>query len=150
MARMPSNITLEEHLGRLPHLSRTELVAQWIDVRGTGPPKGISRKLMCLGIAYELQAQRYYPLKPNIVRRLHDIAKGAAVGKDAFGGAAKTLKEGTRLIREWNDTTHVVDVVENGYAWQGETYSSLSAIARAITGARWSGPRFFGVGSGGS
>jgi hypothetical protein len=56
---------------------------------------------------------------------------------------------GARLIREWNGTTHVVDVVDGGYLWNGEQHRSLSAIARAITGTRWSGPRFFGIGSGG-
>ncbi len=56
-----------------------------------------------------------------------------------------TLHPGTRLIREWNGVTHRVEVEEQGLLWRGTRYSSLSAVARAITGARWSGPRFFGV-----
>ena len=52
---------------------------------------------------------------------------------------------GTRLIREWNGATYEVEVLESGYLWRGETWSSLSAIAKAITGAKWSGPRFFGL-----
>lgn len=52
---------------------------------------------------------------------------------------------GARLIRDWNGTTHVVDVTETGYLYGGVTYRSLSVIARTITGARWSGPRFFGL-----
>ncbi|WP_423827748.1 DUF2924 domain-containing protein [Shimia abyssi] len=55
------------------------------------------------------------------------------------------LKPGGRLIREWNGVTHVVEVVEGGFLWKGQRYASLSPIARAITGARWSGPRFFGL-----
>jgi hypothetical protein len=55
------------------------------------------------------------------------------------------LKPGARLLRDWNGRTHVVDVTDAGYQWNGETHRSLSAIARAITGARWSGPRFFGI-----
>ena len=55
------------------------------------------------------------------------------------------LAPGTRLLREWNGRTHQVDVTDDGFVWNGETYRSLSAVARAITGARWSGPRFFGL-----
>ncbi len=52
---------------------------------------------------------------------------------------------GTRLVREWNGRMHVVEVTENGFVWDGKSYRSLSAIARRITGAHWSGPRFFGL-----
>jgi hypothetical protein len=55
------------------------------------------------------------------------------------------MKAGGRILREWNGVTHVVDVLDLGFRWNGTTYRSLSAIARAITGARWSGPRFFGL-----
>ncbi len=55
------------------------------------------------------------------------------------------LTLGTRLVREWHGRSHVVDVVEQGFVYDGKTFKSLSAIARAITGARWSGPRFFGL-----
>ena len=51
------------------------------------------------------------------------------------------------MVREWNGKTHVVEVVDEGFAWQGQTYRSLSAIASLITGCRWSGPRFFGIAS---
>jgi len=59
--------------------------------------------------------------------------------------ATRTLKPGARLIREWNGSSHIVEVVEDGFLWNGKRYRSLSAIARAITGTRWSGPRFFGL-----
>ena len=55
------------------------------------------------------------------------------------------MKPGARLLRAWNGTTHVVDVLPDGYLWNGTRHRSLSAIARAITGARWSVPRFFGL-----
>ena len=55
------------------------------------------------------------------------------------------LRPGTRLVREWNGRTHVVDVSEDGFVFDGKTYRSLSAIAKRITGAHWSGPRFFGL-----
>ena len=59
--------------------------------------------------------------------------------------ASPTSQAGQRLVREWNGKRHVVDVTRDGYVWNGRTWRSLSAIAREITGARWSGPRFFGV-----
>ena len=59
--------------------------------------------------------------------------------------ASPTLQPGSRLLREWNGTTHVVDITDAGYVWNGKSHRSLSAIAREITGARWSGPRFFGI-----
>lgn len=55
------------------------------------------------------------------------------------------LKPGGRLIREWNGVTHVVDVLDDQFVWKSNSYRSLSAIAREITGAHWSGPRFFGL-----
>jgi hypothetical protein len=55
------------------------------------------------------------------------------------------LKTGARLVREWNGVTHVIEVADTGFVWKGVRYRSLSAVARAITGARWSGPRFFGT-----
>ena len=56
-----------------------------------------------------------------------------------------STKAGTRLVREWQGTLHEVIVLDRGYLWKGKTYRSLSEIARSITGARWSGPRFFGL-----
>jgi hypothetical protein len=60
----------------------------------------------------------------------------------------RRLKPGTRLVREWHGTVHVVEARERGFLWQDRDYASLSAIARAITGANWSGPRFFGLTAG--
>jgi hypothetical protein len=77
---------------------------------------------------------------PTALRaRLDRIAAGAE------RKASPKIKPGARLLREWNGTTHVVDVLPDGFLWNGTRHRSLSAIARAITGARWSGPRFFGI-----
>jgi hypothetical protein len=58
------------------------------------------------------------------------------------------IRLGTRLIREWSGVTHAVEVIESGFLWNGNRYASLSAVAREIAGARWSGPRFFGLDAG--
>ena len=65
--------------------------------------------------------------------------------KPSASKSAPALKPGGRLLREWNGTTHVVEVLDDGFLWNGETYRSLSVIARTITGSHWSGPRFFGL-----
>ena len=73
------------------------------------------------------------------------VGKLTRAVRDDRGTSSPTLKPGGRLIREWNGVTHVVDVIDGGFVWNGQRYASLSPIARAITGARWSGPRFFGL-----
>lgn len=69
----------------------------------------------------------------------------ASAGADETSRPPPRLRPGGRFIREWGGVSHVVDVTADGYLWQGRSYRSLSAIARAITGAHWSGPRFFGL-----
>ena len=85
------------------------------------------------------QAREFGDLPGPIAARLDRIAPGKE------RGAAPTMQSGGRLLRQWNGTTHIVDVVPNGFVWNGGNHRSLSAIARAITGTRWSGPRFFGL-----
>lgn len=102
-------------------------------------PRGLSQPFLRRFIAFELQSRR----KGGLPR-----AVAAAIEKGAGGKPRRvspSLKPGGRLVREWNGVSHVVDVTEVGFAWNGRSYRSLSAIARAITGAHWSGPRFFGL-----
>ena len=88
-------------------------------------------------LAFEIQDRESTGLPKGFVTKL------ARVTRDDPSQASPALKPGGRLIREWNGVTHVVDVVGGGFLWNGQRYASLSPIARAITGARWSGPRFF-------
>ena len=96
---------------------------------------------MVRAIAYEMQAKCYRGLRPAVARRLDKVAGGETENTPK----TPALNPGTRLFREWNGATHTVDVTDDGFEWRGETYGSLSAIAWQITGARWSGPRFFGL-----
>ena len=136
---------IEREIGALAGLPRADLVERWRGLYRASPPKGISRRMMVRAIAYEVQAKRYGGLKPAVGRRLQRIATGLVAGDRVTINAASKLKPGARLVREWNGATHVVEVLDDGFIWNGERHSSLSAIARAITGARWSGPRFFGL-----
>jgi hypothetical protein len=125
----------------LETMDRAALLAAWSTVFGTPVPKNISRPFLRRFLAFELQARRTGGLpKPVVVALMRNDGKGPAKP------ACPALKPGGRLIREWNGVTHVVDVTETGFVWKGETWRSLSSIAREITGAHWSGPRFFGLG----
>lgn len=144
MVRSMSDATLQREIDALADLPRTALVAHWRSCYRTDPPKGISRALLVRAVAYEMQTKASRGLKPAAKRRLR--AAGDP-GRDIEPRAPRQrmLTPGTRLVREWNGVTYRVEVVDGGYVWKGETFRSLSAIARTITGARWSGPRFFGL-----
>lgn len=119
-------------------MDRAALIAAWHEVFGTPVPKRLSRPFLRRFLAFEVQARESIGLPKGFVTKL------ARAARDGPSPASPMLKPDGRLIREWNGVTHVVDVVEGGFLWNGQRYASLSPIARAITGARWSGPRFFG------
>ena len=126
----------------LEPLGREGLIAAWVEVIGTPPPKKMSQGFMRSILAYDLQAREFGDLKPGAVKRIKTAGREGPRSTTRERGA---LKPGGRLIRDWNGVSHIVEVTEAGFVWQGQTHRSLSAIARAITGTRWSGPRFFGL-----
>ena len=147
---------LEQEVAALGDLSRAKLVEAWIKAHGSPPPKGVKQHLLELSAAWHLQAKRLGGLSATtrkVLLRAHQVAgaqKRSVLDADADAfvphkPARSALVSGSRLLREWNGRKHVVDVVENGFVFDGKTYRSLSAIARRITGAHWSGPRFFGL-----
>jgi hypothetical protein len=123
----------------LETMDREGLLVLWRDSFGTAAPKGMSLTFLRRFLAHDLQARRHGALPAALLARLGRIE----AGHDR--PSAPSLKAGGRLLREWNGVTHVIDVTPDGYRWQGQCHRSLSAIARAITGAQWSGPRFFGL-----
>jgi len=129
-------------LATLPSLSHADLKSQWTETFGAVPPKGLSRRLLICALAYEVQTKDQGRLKPATRKQLVEIATSDT---PESASEASPLTPGTRLMREWRGTVHVVDVTEGGLVWNGRIYASLSAIARTITGTRWSGQRFFGL-----
>ena len=123
-------------------LGREGLTEAWVEVIGTPPPKKMSQGFMRSILAYDLQAREFGDLKPGALKRIKNAGREGARSTNRARGA---LKPGGRLIRDWNGVSYIVEVTEAGFVWQGQTHRSLSAIARAITGTRWSGPRFFGL-----
>lgn len=126
---------------------RAELIESWIVDHGAPPPKGLSTRLLTLSAAYNAQSHEQGGLRPPTKKRLLASAKHRDGEKQASPVQRKdnTLKPGTRLVREWQGKSHTVDVHDGHVIYGGHSYKSLSAVARTITGARWSGPRFFGV-----
>jgi hypothetical protein len=155
---------LEQESGKLAGLPRDELARRWSKTFASPPPRGSKRGLLELGLAWQLQVRQFGGLSPSAKRQMQKIvaarragrqlaedasAAGASIGHASGRRTASTptasLSPGTRLVREWHGRTHHVDIIENGFVFEGKTHASLSAIARQITGARWSGPRFFGL-----
>ena len=128
----------------LEAMAREALLAVWATTLGGEPPSRLSRPFLRRILAFELQAREQGGLPAAVKRKLESLATAQAGGKERTPTSPK-LKPGGRLLREWNGVTHAVDVVEGGFLWKAERHRSLSAIARAITGAHWSGPRFFGL-----
>jgi hypothetical protein len=146
MAMDLSEQKLENRVVRLETLSRAELVDRWVKAYGNPPFKGARQSTLVRGLAYHQQCKTYGGLKPSINRELHKIAAGGSI-KQVEQRRKSVAPIGSQLVREWNGKTHRVVVTDKGYVLNGVTYTSLSAAARAITGAHWSGPRFFGVAS---
>ena len=136
---------IREALARLPTASRAELQVNWLQLYRNEPPARLGRDLLIAAIAYGLQEQVLGGLRPELRRRLRKIAEQVSQGGEPMISTALCLKPGTRLLREWQGRTHEVLVSDDGFVWQQAHYRSLSQIARAITGTRWSGPVFFGL-----
>jgi Protein of unknown function (DUF2924) len=105
-------------------------------------PRHASREFLVRAVAYGLQAEAYGGLDPQTLRLLKKA--GEPNGKP-YQARPSRLSKGSKLFREWHGEVHEVDVLDKGFAWRGETFSSLSAIARAITGTSWNGWAFFGL-----
>ena len=129
---------------RLELLTLENLREEWRRMYQIPPPRRLSRDMLLRGIAYKLQENAFGGLSKTIRRRLQDTGP-SAISPAAERSPRPVFRPGTRLVREWHGITHTVVVLENGVEWRGKCYRSLSVVAREITGAHWSGPRFFGL-----
>ncbi len=134
-----------EHLVALSELTLPELRTEWRRLYRSQAPR-LSRELMVRALAYRIQERACGGLAPALGRKLREYGRKDAKIPDGLNTAGALLKPGTRLVREWNGRTYTVMITEDGFAYNGMTYGSLTKIARIITGAHWSGPRFFGMG----
>ena len=121
-----------------------ELRRAWRTLHHTGPPLGLSRDLIIRGLADKLQQRAHGGPSRALQRRLQTLAGELEKGARSFDPGI-VLKTGATLVRQWRGHTHTVLVREDGFEYEGQRYRSLTQIAAQITGAHWSGPRFFGV-----
>jgi hypothetical protein len=110
----------------------------------TGPPRGLSRDLLIRALANQLQERTHGSARGALRRRLQALA-GEFDRNGASFDPGVVLKTGTTLVRQWRGHAHSVLVREDGFEYEGQRYRSLTMIAERITGAHWSGPRFFGL-----
>ena len=132
-----SDDNMQQAVTEIEALARAGCLDSWRQVFGRSPPKHLSLPFMKRVLIWELQCRTLGGVSIKTQRALNRIAAGKP--------AQATVKPGSQLVREWNGRTYQVDVVEGGFALDGKTYPSLSAVAKRITGAHWSGPRFFGI-----
>jgi hypothetical protein len=129
--------SIDDQLAALPSLSSAELRERWTRLTGAPVPR-ISPALLRLALAWEIQARAQGGLSRITQQRLAQLAAAKTRTAPAQGGM--------RLVRTWNGVAHVVVVGEDQVIrWNGREWRSLSEVARAITGTRWSGPAFFGL-----
>jgi len=140
---MPDSIDMR--LAALPELSKTALCELWKQLFDTTPSPELRRDLMIPILAFRLQEQAFGTLKSAPRARLHQFSQAFKANSSSEVLSAPQLRPGTRLVREWRNQVHLVNVKTNGYEYQGARYKSLSEVARLITGTRWSGPLFFGI-----
>jgi len=134
-------LALKTDLNVLSGLNRSDLVVRWREAFAAPPPKHLSAPFMIKAIGFEMQCNALGGVSKSMIRHLNAIASG----RTSRAPSITSIKPGTHLMREWNGRTYQVEVTSDGFVLDGSTYRSLSAIAKRITGAHWSGPRFFGL-----
>lgn len=129
---------LEVRIAALATMKPTQIKAEWKQAHGQEPPR-VAASLLARALAYDLQCAA----QGGLAERMRERLAGTGAVRAA---PAPKLAPGTQLVREWGGTSHHVLMEENGRcSYKGHSFASLSAVARHITGAHWSGPRFFGV-----
>jgi hypothetical protein len=139
----PHRITVETEIRALEQAGVIALRAEWRRLFGDDPPR-LSRDLLMRALAYRVQARALGGLSRASLKRLRELADNPE-GRAPPPDPAASLRSGAKLVREWHGRTHVVVVTDRGFDYAGSSYQSLTEIAKLITGAHWSGPRFFGL-----
>jgi len=137
---------LEEYVAGLATLSPAQLRAEWRRVhKGQMMPDGLGRDLATRALAWRAQERVQGGLLPADRRELVRLAKQLGDTGEIELAAPISLKPGTKLVRRWHERLYQVLVLDEGFQFENRHYRSLTPIAREITGAAWSGPRFFGL-----
>jgi len=148
--RTSTKTSVEDEIAHLRGLDLKGLRSRWQSVFQRPAPDHLARHLLFSVIAYRLQADRFGDLAHE-TRQVLDRTNAKEAGPVMsarlanFDQKRTELNPGTVLVREWDRQSQRVMVMADGFAWNGQTYDSLSKVAFAITGTKWNGPRFFGL-----
>ncbi len=137
-ALFPAASDLDSELAHIAAMDVNQLRKAWRRKRGGDPPEALSKDLIARALAHWLQEERLGGLDPHVRKLVSSLAR-------KNGAPVRHLKIGSVIVRQYRGELHEVFVAPNGFTWQGETYASLSVIAKKITGTSWNGPRFFGL-----
>ena len=140
-----SHEALSSKLASIRSLPIKVLKHQWRSLYNSEPPRRVSRELLIRAVAYRIQEQALGGLKPSTRKLLERLACDARSGRPLKLSSCAPASAGTVLMRDWQGVTHEVKVLDRGILYKRKRYRSLSEVARLITGARWSGPLFFGL-----
>jgi hypothetical protein len=148
--RASSKTSVGDEIAHLRRLDLKGLRSRWQSVFQRRPPDHLPRHLLFAIIAYRIQADRLGDLDHEtrqVLDRTDAKEAGATMSARlvSFDRKRTELTPGTVLVREWDRRSQRVMVMADGFAWNGQTYNSLSKVAFAITGTKWNGPRFFGM-----
>ena len=132
---------LSEQIATLPSLNKAQLLAIWAENFSKDPPPNLRKELMVPILAYRMQEREFGGLSHGARRRLREVAASLNTEKPSQEKSDSAPQTGTKLLRMWHGEMHEVIATGNGYLYKGQTYSSLSKIAREITGTRPSGQR---------
>jgi hypothetical protein len=134
-----------DQLSTLAGLDLAGLRRAWTKEMGCEAPSGVGKDFLMRYLAYRHQAQAHGDIDRSTKSALEKIANGNLSPLETSRGPGANLKPGAVLVREYKGETHQVTVLEEGYAWRGQPYATLSAVARAITQTNWNGYVFFGL-----
>jgi hypothetical protein len=142
--------SIEDEIAQLSDLDFKGLRARWQSIFQRSPPAHLPRHLLFAVLAFRIQADRFGDLDREtrkVLDRTNANESGLAMADrlKSLDRKRTDLTPGTVLVREWDRKSHRVMVLADGFAWNGQSYDSLTKVAFAITGTRWNGPRFFGL-----
>ena len=140
-----ANPAVEAELDRLPTTRIVDLRARYRELFRAQPPKAFGPDLLRRSIAHRIQERAYGGLPREHQHLLDQLVKAARAKPNGKLELPRRIKPGSELVRTWNSRTYRVVVLQGGFAYEGQTYKSLSEIASEITGTKWNGPRFFGL-----
>ena len=139
-------VNLDATVDELQTLDLNALRKRWRTQFGRSAPNNLSKKILFQLLVYRVQAEAHGDLRAETVQFLNTVARDKAVPlADMSQSNNGGLKLGTVFVREHGGANHRVEVTNGGFSWNSTIYSSLSQVAKAITGTAWNGPRFFGL-----